>query len=170
MKQVIYLLIFLIIPFFSIAQDKNVIKQQALIVAAATKVLDYNTIIKYTHSSLINMMGGRDAMFKTIENSMGKMSAQGISIDSAAIGNPETIYIAGEELHCLVPQTIIMTVPNGKLVSNSYLLAISQDKGMNWTFINVSSQLNNKTITRLLPNFNQELKIPEDTKPVFYKD
>ena len=170
MKRSIYFLLFLFIPFLSVAQDKNVIKQQALIVAKATVTQDYATIIKYTHPSLIKMMGGSEAMFKLISSSMNKMSKQGIMIDSVVIGTPEEIFKAGSELHCLVPEGLLMTVPNGKLLSKSHLLAISGDNGLNWTFINVSSQINNKTITQLLPNFNQNLRLPEDTKPVFYKD
>ena len=170
MKNPIYLLLFLALPFISVAQEKEIIRQQALLVAKATKALDFPTIIKYTHPALIKVVGGPDAMLIMIKKGMEALAIQGLSIDSVAIGTPEDIFKAGKELHCLVPEAIVMTVPDGKLISKTYLLAISGDNGTNWTFIEISDQINNKTITQLLPNFNQDLRIPENTKPVFYKD
>jgi hypothetical protein len=170
MKNYYLSLLFLFVNLYSFGQDKAVIKQQANIVAQATIKNDYATIIKYSHPSLIKMMGGRDKMLNVIKDAMEGMSSKGISIDSVWIGTPQKLFIAGKELHCLVPQQLSMKVPDGKLVSNSFLLAISIDKGANWTFLSLSNGINNKTITQLLPNFNQQLKIPEDSKPIFFED
>ncbi len=170
MNRFLFTICFLIISVTVVAQSKETIRKQALIIGEATKDQNFSTVVKYTHPSVIKMMGGREAALKTIKAGTSKLAEQGISFESVAIGTPGQIFTAGNELHCLVSQTIIMNVPTGKLVSESYLLAVTKDDGLNWTFINISEQLNNSTITKLLPNFNQRLKLPVSTKPVFYQD
>ncbi|MFD2162304.1 hypothetical protein ACFSJU_07855 [Paradesertivirga mongoliensis] len=165
MKHSIYFLLFLIAPFVSIAQEKNIIKQQATIVAKATKAQDYATVIKYTHPSLIKMVGGNDAMMKLLTTTMKTVAEQGITIDSVSLGQPGDIFKAGNELHCLLPQDVIMRFgADKKIVAKGYLIAISKDDGINWSFLNLTEELNNQTITTLLPNFNQNLKLPTDSK------
>ena len=39
------------------------------------------------------------------------------------------------ELQCTLPQTIVMKVPNGKLVTKSTLIDVSKDMGRKWFFI-----------------------------------
>ena len=164
MKPCLYLL-FLITPLLSIAQDKNVIKEQALIVAKATKTQDYATVVKYTHPSLIKMVGGNDAMMKLLTSTMKTVAEQGISIDSVSLDQPGEFFNAGDEIHCLLPQKVYMKYgTDKKIVGTGYMLAISSDKGLNWSFLNLTEGLNNQTITQLLPNFNQQLKIPTDSK------
>jgi hypothetical protein len=41
---------------------------------------------------------------------------------------------AGEEIHCLLPQTVIMKYGDKRMKSEGHLLCISQDKGQNWFF------------------------------------
>ncbi|MEJ6979680.1 hypothetical protein WG906_04415 [Pedobacter sp. P351] len=165
MKQPLYLLLFLIIPFLSFAQDKNQIMQQALLVAKATKDKDYATVVKYTHPSLIQMIGGNDAMMKLLATTMKTIAEQGISIDSVSLDPPGSNFKAGDEIHCLLPQTVIMKFKTDKkIIAKGYLLAISKDNGLNWSFLNLTEELNNQTITKLLPNFNQALKLPTDSK------
>lgn len=160
-----YLLVtFLFISITSYSQDKSRIKQQALLVAAATKAQDYATVLKYTHPSLIKMVGGNDAMMKLLTTTMKDVEAQGIVIDSVILAEPGEFYKSAMEIHCLMPQKVYMKFGTGKMVANGYLLAISNDKGINWTFLNLTEGLNNQTITQLLPDFNQDLKLPTDSK------
>ena len=45
----------------------------------------------------------------------------------------------GEEIHCLIPETIYMVVPNGKMMVETQLIAVSRDKEP----IGISSTLSN---------------------------
>ncbi|MGV3706355.1 MAG: hypothetical protein ACO1NU_13350 [Arcticibacter sp.] len=165
MKKTLHFVLLLLVPILSAAQDKNLIIQQATIVANATKTLDSPTIIKYTHASAIKLAGGTDAMLKFLTSTMGSMTEQGVQIDSVKLGQPGNFFKAGNEIHCLLPQELIMKYGSDKkIITKGYLLAISSDNGLKWTFLNLSEQLNNQTITKLLPNFNQEMVLPTDSK------
>ena len=109
-------------------------------------------------------MGGKDKMMAVIKQGMEGMQAQGFSFASATVGSPGKFYKAGTEIHCLIPQRIALTSPNGRIVNSSYLLAITKDGGKFWYFLDINRGTYN-AIPKLFPNFNKKLVIPEPTQP-----
>ena len=98
-----------------------------------------------------------------------EMGQQGISFESVIIGKPSKTVIAGNEIHCLVPQTVYMKVPKGKLKSETQLLADSRDNGSKWFFIDAVN-LNKDNIKIVLPNYNFDLVLPPKNEPIFIAD
>jgi hypothetical protein len=58
---------------------------------------------------------------------------------------------------------------NGRYVGRSYLLAISDNKGKSWTFLDVG-KMPADVLHKLLPNYNNDLIIPPSGKPMFFAD
>jgi hypothetical protein len=161
------LLFFLAVSSASYGQtDFKKLKKQAEETAQATVEGKYEDIIKYTHPNLLSMVGGRDAMLNLIKSSMEDVKNQGVSIESVTMGEPGSTVQAGDELHCILPQTLIMKIGNKRMRSDGNLLCISQDKGKNWFFLDMSG-IDASTIKTILPNYNFDLKFPEKTQPVF---
>jgi|SRR5690606_3100034 len=167
MRIRIILLLILGTSEFCYSQIKDEIKKQVQVVVDATLAHHYETVIEKTYPSLIKLMGGKEIALKTITDGMNNLESQNIRLDSVIIGTPRDIYIAGDELHVLVPETLVMSTPKGKLVTLSYSLAISKDDGVTWLFLDVGERTN-KNIVDLLPNFNNDLIIPPKQKPILY--
>ena len=168
MRQLTFLLTFLTTLTFA-QVDSDVIKKQAELTANALVNDDYETLIKFTYPKVIELVGGRDKMISLIKKGKIEMGQQGISFDKVIIGKPSKTVIAGDEIHCLVPQTVYMKVPKGKLKSETQLLAVSRDNGSNWFFIDAVS-LNKDNIKRVLPNYNFDLVLPTKSEPIFVSD
>lgn len=111
-------------------------------------------------------MGGREAMLTILTNGQVEIESQGFKFSKVSIGEPQEIYRTGSDLFCLVPETIYIEVPNGKLVTESHLLAVSENNGAKWYFID-TNRLTNENVSELLPNFNSDLKIPAKKEPQF---
>jgi hypothetical protein len=111
-------------------------------------------------------MGGKDKMINLISKEMQRIEDQGVVFLELSIGEPEEVYKAGEEIHCLVPQKVILENNDGKIISRSHLLAVSADLGKNWYFVDIA-QLTSENVTVLFPKFNSDLKIPVKTEPEF---
>ena len=168
MRQLTFLLTFLTtLTFAQVGSD--VIKKQVELTAKALLNDDYETLIKFTYPKVIELVGGRDKMISLIKKGKIEMGQQGISFDKVIIGKPSKTVIAGDEIHCLVPQTVYMKVPKGKLKSETQLLAVSRDNGSNWFFIDAVS-LNKDNIKRVLPNYNFDLVLPTKSEPIFVSD
>lgn len=127
---------------------------------------DYESLSKFTYPVIIEWMGGKENMITMISNEMQRLEDQGVVFLELSLGEPEKEYFAGEEIHCLVPQKIILENKDGKILSSSHLLAVSSDQGKNWYFVD-TTQLTSENVTVLFPKFNSDLKIPIKTEPEF---
>jgi hypothetical protein len=163
-------IIFTLISLINYAQiETGNVKTQADSMANALLNGDYGTLIDFTYPKFVEEGGGKEKMISLTKEGIDEMNQKGISILSVSIGEPSEAVFAGNEIHCIVSQAIELKVPDGKLKSISYLLAISKDSGRKWYFIDIGSWTTEKALT-ILPNFNKDLKIPVTTSPVFIKD
>ena len=153
---------------FTDAQNtQKAIKEKATEVASASVNSEWETVTKYTYPKIIELMGGKEQMISVMVNAMEE---QQVKIISAEIGEPGKIYSSGEDnLFCLVPETIVIEIPNGKIKTDSYLLAVSENSGSRWYFID-TAQLNMDNVQEMLPNYNMELVIPAKKPPVFLNE
>ncbi|RYU91230.1 hypothetical protein EWM62_04630 [Mucilaginibacter terrigena] len=161
-----FILLLFVLPLAAAAQDTALIKKQAERFAKATFTGDYNTIIDYTYPKLVELSGGRVEMQKLIAERIANLKKQGVVGFDGSVELPGPIYKAGSQLHCLLPENIILKTRYGRYMSRSYLLAISEDKGKIWTFMDVGN-IPPKVLRKLLPDYNIELLIPAPVKPEF---
>ena len=142
---------------------------QARVITRATEKNDFNTQAKKAYPKLQEQMGGSEKMAQALKDKSKKLFSMGIDLREIQLGEPGNLFEAGQELHCLVSQTIIFETPPGKLKQASWLLAITNNNGKDWYFIDVSN-LNEKKIKELFPEFNPALKIPAEKKAELLKE
>jgi hypothetical protein len=168
-KHFAYLVLFATIPFTASAQDTLVIKSLASRFAKASFNSDHKTVIDLTYPGLVAYSGGRDTMQKLITERIASLKKQGVISFDGSVGSPGPLYKAGNQLHCLIPETIIMKMFNGRYVTRSYLLGVSTDSGKSWTFMDVGN-MPQTVLHTLLPDYNDDLVIPTSGKPMFFND
>lgn len=167
MFRLFLFLLFASATFFAQAQDyTQSIKSDVENLKVAFDAKDFNKLTDFTYPSVVEQMGGKELMVQTLETGFQQLQTQGVTFKALEIGEIGKVYEAGDELHALVAQKLEMSVPGGTVKAASYLLAISQNNGKNWYFID-TAQLNGQAIKALLPAFNEDLVIPAKTEPVF---
>ncbi|MBD1394443.1 hypothetical protein [Mucilaginibacter glaciei] len=159
----------LLLPFQLLAQDTTAFKKQAMRYAVATFDGDHKTVIELTYPVLIDLSGGPELMQKLITDKIETLRKRGVTRFDGTVGSPGKFYKAGSQIHCLIPEYIIFKMPKGHYAGQSYLLGVSDDKGKKWKFLDVGSMPPN-ILHKLLPDFNNELVIPESPKPVYFDD
>jgi hypothetical protein len=147
--------------------DKAKIKAQAEEAAQALLKADYEVLKKYTYPKVAEEYGDVDTMMKTAKSGREDLEAMGIILESVVVGEPSEVVKAGSQLHCLIPQTLVIKKPDGTITSESHLLGVSTDQGEHWYFVSISD-MTLDSIKELLPDYNPELVIP-DRKPVVFK-
>ncbi len=143
------------------------IKQGAERIAKATKEGDYAVIADGTYGKVVELMGGRAKMLEQMKSVMAGLKGQGMEITTFTVGNPSEPVSDGSRMFSVVPLSIEMSGQKGKLHSKSYLLAISEDKGKIWKFVDGSGLANKMIKDKILPKMPARLKLPEQQKPVF---
>jgi len=147
---------------------QNKARKQALAMTRAITSNNYEETLKYTHPNVIKMIGGNQKFIEILKIGTNEMQNMGNKYESIEIGKPSQTVKAGNEIHCLIPETIKMQLKDGKMISKSYLLAVTKDKGKNWTFIE-TALLTNSNIISILPTYNKSLVIPEKEVPQYFK-
>jgi len=170
-KQIILLSIILIAAFSTYAQntpEQNLLNQ-ANDMGEKFIAKDYKGFLKYTHPATIKTMGGDKAMLAEVTKSFQEFERDGIKILGITFGVPAKILSVNNELQCTLPQSIEMHIPTGKVTAISTLLAISEDQGKNWFFLDTGSN-DLMTMQLLLPQLSDELVIPPPSDPIFEEE
>lgn len=165
MKLFIKITILLVLPVTVFAQNVAVVQRQANVIAQALIASDFKTVIAHTYPKAVEMGGGKDKMLQMMSAGINQMKSQGFAFEKITIGAPGKFYKAGTELHCLVPETLIMKTSQGRFAAKSNLLAVSNDHGKNWSFLDLNGGTI-KSIHSVFPNFNSNLTIPNPSPPV----
>lgn len=161
MKKIFFLIPILFSFLITTAQDISVnIKSQAEKMVTAFKDENYSDLLDYTYPKILEIAGGKEVLESMVKQMMDGMKADGVFVDSATVGEPGAIFEAGSELHSTITQTVYMKYTGGRMISESTLLAVSTDAGLNWYFLDIK-QLTPEMKTQFFPDFNPDLVIPE---------
>ena len=145
----------------------SAIKQGANRVAKATIAGDWTTVADSTYGKVVEQMGGRQKMLSDMKIVMTQLKEQGMAITSFNVGTPGEPVSDGGRIFSVVPVSVELSGQKGKLHSKGYLLAISEDKGKSWKYVDGSGMANKTIKEKIFPKLPAKLKLPEIQKPVF---
>jgi hypothetical protein len=125
----------------------------------ATMNRDYKTVLDFTHPKIIEMMGGKAKALELTSREMEKVNESG-GIEECKIKDVSEIVKVGNQLQCIISQEMIMKIEGSRYRIAGGTVGISDDKGKNWTFLNIQEN-NINSIRRFIPKFSDKLKLPE---------
>lgn len=159
--------ILIILFFHSLGWSQNSIREDAKQMGEYLLKSDFEHYVNYTYPKVMKDMGGRQQLKQTLKKQMEELLLQGVNIESIKYGEPSVILKEKKELQATLPQEVIFKTPNGKILSTSSLICISQNDGESWYFIDPGERtLDILRIT--LPNLSKKLIIspPQTSKLV----
>ncbi len=145
-------------PFKTI-ENKGLTKDGKVFVDAFVNK-NFDKVVEMSHPNIVEMGGGDTFMKQLLNDDRTMMESQKIKFLSGSIDEATDIIKAGDELHCIVSQAIVLDIGGTKVKSYSNLLAASLDGGNNWKFVNLD-QHDASSIKVFVPSYNPELIIPE---------
>ncbi|NHE59691.1 hypothetical protein [Cyclobacterium plantarum] len=155
--------------FQSQAQVVEEIKTAGQIYAYAQLHGDHEILLDFTYPSLIEKAGGRDAMKNILKQIQETKHKKGQHLTSVEFGDQIQSVSVKDEIHAIVPITLVTKVPGGTLTSSSNLIAVGTENRENWYFIETTA-LEERNIKKVLPNWDHSLTLPFKKAPVFKED
>lgn len=155
--KIFRILLFLLFPFM--VHGQNALRTDAEMMGKALIAKDYDTYVNYTYPKLMKDMGGREKMKETIKKQMEDLENQGVKILSVTYGEPSVIIKEKKELQATVPQHMQFESSNGKVTTQTTVIAISQDDGAHWYFVDPGER-DLETVRITLPNLSKKLVLP----------
>ncbi len=123
---------------------------------------DFDGFVSYCHPRMIQGMGGKEAMIGLIRKGIG----EGVTLTSATVGEPGPVEEHGGWKISVLTQFIELKVPGGKLASKANLIAVSENGGSTWVFLD-GSAYHNPQFAKLFPEIGGKLTLPDWGEPVF---
>ncbi|HWS89256.1 MAG TPA: hypothetical protein VN282_19945 [Pyrinomonadaceae bacterium] len=120
---------------------------------------DYERLADYTYPKLVELIGGREKLIEVVRKSVEGMKAEGLQPLSSAPSAPTQVLRAGRQTYAIVPLKFKMRAPGQVLVSDSFMIAVSDDGGKNWKFLSGAS-VDEARLKILLPDAAGKLKLP----------
>lgn len=154
-------------PNFTSAQNlTTTIKIQAMEMAKAVIEKDPNKLVQYLPPRLVAEAGGKEKLMAARDTVNKYMKQFGGEIRKVTIGNPGRVVEFKNQLQATVPQTTQLKIMAAIVTFESTLIAISEDKGKHWYFVD-NAIYGGEKIKKTLPDLSPELVIPPIKKPVF---
>lgn len=154
------------------AQNQNLsttIKIQAMDMARAVLNKDIDKLASYLPPKLVADAGGKEKMMAGRDTLNKIMKQFGTEIKKVTIGDPGKIIAYKNQLQATLPQTTAIKFMASTITIESTLIAISEDKGQHWYFVDTSIYREDK-LKKSLPDLSPELVIPPMKKPVITAD
>jgi hypothetical protein len=133
---------------------------------------DYTAFTKTTYPAAIaHTEGGMAKIISDLDGQIKAMNAEGTTIAAAWPGEPSKMIDTAGELQCTIPQNMTMKMksPEGKLVTQTTLIALSPDKGKTWYFIDTADRTLEK-MREMFPNISSRLVVHKSPEPKFISD
>jgi hypothetical protein len=120
---------------------------------------DFERLADYTYPKLVELIGGREKLVEFLRKSVGDMKAEGFVPLSSVPSAHTQVLRAGRHTYAIVPLKFKMRAPDQILVSDSFMIAVSDDEGRSWKFLSGAS-VDEAKLKVLLPDAAGKLKLP----------
>ncbi len=162
MRKIGLLLVFLGWCWQGLAQENSEEKiiSEVTNMAKLLQEKKYTAYANYLYPGIIAMAGSKEKLIEATKNAMEQMQQNGVSITKISFGKPEKVLVVGSEWQTTVPQVFEMSHEGKAIISEYSLIAISNDAGLHWYFIDTSGK-DLATLRQSLPNLSTELVVPE---------
>jgi hypothetical protein len=145
------------------SEATDAVKAQAEEVSKAVLQGDYKKLADMTHPKIVTQLGGKEQLVEITEKAVQNMKTLGLEMKEITLGNPEEPVEANKQLYTVVPFTLTLTKMKEEIKKESFYIAVSENGGKKWTFLD-GSQLGTDTVKTFLPDFPSTLKLPTPKK------
>lgn len=134
--------------------------QQAKQNADAMLNKNYETSVRSMYPPIVEMMGGFQKTLAHVKASMAEMESTGLTFEKITVGQPSAIVKEGREDVAIVPTEMVMRVEGKRVRVNSYMVAVTQNRGRNWYFFD-GAQMPKEKLSQIYPKLVATIEIPE---------
>lgn len=140
------------------------IKAQAVEMTRALLKKDNQKFLSFMHPRVIEAGGGPEKVMQMMDTMQNQMVKFGAKVKKITIGNPSALIKEKNSWQCTLPQTSQFSFMGNEIEATTTLIAISEDQGRHWYFLD-TSVYGEKRLKTLLPSLSPKLVIPKMSPP-----
>lgn len=147
------------IPLADVPESKALVAQ-ASEYAQAVVDKNFSRVIELTHADIVKMGGGEEFMVGDLTSQSLNLENQGLIYKSAEVGNHPEFFNSGEEMQTVINVKYQLQMNGQKVESWVNLFAVSADKGVNWSFVNLE-KFDDASLREFVGNVSEEFVFPK---------
>jgi len=147
-----------------VGQHATSIKASAMEMGNALAQKNSKKFIDYQHPVMIELAGGEEQLRAISDSALKVFEQLGGRVSKINYGNPSEVVVHKKVLQSVIPQTLTLTSFIADIEIASSLIAISEDGGKSWQFID-TNLFSVKEIKSAMPELSPALVIPKSTPP-----
>lgn len=120
---------------------------------------DYATYIDLVYPKVVEIFGGKDIMIKMTKTNKDAQKDSGLLLTKAMFNNSGDIQESSNDFQAIVTFDYLMSVSGLTYKGQNYLLAISNDEGENWYFVELET-FDEESIKTFVPTYSSNIKFP----------
>lgn len=140
----------------TILQSK--IAQEVTQVGDALSQADYNKFIAYNHIIMVNSLGGKDKMKSLIEDTVHGLKENGTTIKAIELDSISDLKQEARTIQAVLIQSVIFITDGTESKDVQKMLAVSNDKGKSFQFINITNK-SRQDIIKFFPDLIPQINI-----------
>jgi|694.fasta_scaffold09996_6 hypothetical protein len=154
-----------VVPVAVSAQaNPSAIKSAAISMGNALVKKNSDQFLSYMHPSMIKLAGGKEKLRVISDSALRVFEQFGGKVSRITYGNPAEIISYKKTLQSVISQTTTLSSFIGDAELSSSLIAISNDNGKSWTFID-TNMFGVDKIKSAMPDISPSLVIPKAAAP-----
>jgi len=130
----------------------------------AVYAADIETVVGYTHSKVIELMGGEEKMKVALQQALGQIKSKGMKIETLHFPADPTFLTGTANEFVIVPTKMIISAGGQRVESLNYQFGVRANGEKSWKYIE-GSRINRENVGTLFPDFPTDYKFP----PVYRK-
>lgn len=160
MRLILLLFIFLFISSNATGQQlKEAILRDAEIYNKAFMDENFEKMVAYTVPSVVKIGGGAELMVDVEKDKKAMYESQGAQFISILPLAVDRIVEDEGYYQAILTQEVVMSIADSRFKRNAYYLAVSQDVGETWTFVDLEP-FTTESIKTYVPYFSDKLEVP----------
>jgi hypothetical protein len=120
---------------------------------------DVETVIRYTHPSVIAMLGGIQSARKMVQDAVLFIKSTGLRVESLTFPRPPDFLEAGGRRFAVIPTLSILSANGQRLESLNFQLGVLEPNSTDWTYVE-GSRLTKENVQSLFPGFPAAYRFP----------
>ncbi|HEX5625986.1 MAG TPA: hypothetical protein VFX48_08210 [Saprospiraceae bacterium] len=118
---------------------------------------DYDRFADFNHLIMVQSMGGRERLIDLVRATVEGMKKDGTSIEGISLAELHDVARKGRNIQAVITQKVRMVGPAGEKIDLQKMLAVSDDLGESWHFMNITGKTKMQMQT-FFPDLNPNLE------------
>jgi hypothetical protein len=120
---------------------------------------DVDTVVRYTHPTIIAMQGGVQGTRRAVQNVVLKLKSAGMRVESLTFPKPPEFLEGAGRRFAVVPTLSIISANAERFESLNFQLGILEPGSTEWTYVE-GSRITRQNVQSLFPGFPATYEFP----------